>query len=254
MIQKNIPILLPEPEKSPSKAKQKGNIKRNNGLNKKKKNSTRKHAKLHNNRDSSKNNFTKPTRYDGVDSSTLTDFDISVNHMDSTGALFEDDNTSWLSLDSGNDRSRGNSFDIDDVFTSFDAGEVRMQYKLHREMMHRHTENIIRYSGYEELPNSAKVLEDSIGDGSSDFDITQLMDEKIPFSKSASKTLQDSNISRGNYSFDGQDPGLVVGQTRAASNSLSFTDSPAKSSNDISVVSKIDNDADDDLFDFLLDD
>ena len=130
-----------------------------------------------------------------------------------------------------------------------------MQYKLHREMMRRHTENIIRYGGYEELPDSAKVLEDSFSAGLDDFNITQMVDTRVPSSKNTSKSFQDTNGSMGINSLDGQAADITTGQARLASNNnWSFVDSPALSANNFSIVTENENNKDDNLFDFLLDD
>ena len=215
MVEKDIPILSPKPDESPSKTKCKNSVSHKNDLNERRNGNTRKRTKLQNSKDNNKSNYANA---EGVDSSALTDFELSVNNMDSIGALFDEDNAPWLSVDSTNNRKRGNSFSINDVLTSFDAGEVRMQYKLHREMMRRHTENIIRYGGYEELPDSAKVLEDSFSAGLDGFNITQMVDTRVPSSKNTSKTFQDTNGSMGINSLDGQAADITTGQARLASN------------------------------------
>eukprot|EP00944_MAST-04C_sp_MAST-4C-sp1_P007154 g7154.t1 len=251
MIEKGIPILSSEPDESPSTTKCKNNGSRKKGLKKRRNGSTRKRTKLQNSKDNSKSNYANA---EGVDSSALPDFEQRVNDMDLMGALFDDDNMPRSTMDSGNNRRRDNSFSIDDVFTPSDVGEVRMQYKLHREMMRRHTENIIRYGGYEELPDSVQVLEDSISADLGNFDITQMMDTRVPLSKNTSKSFEDNNISTGINSLDGQATDITTGQARSASNSWSFVDSPAISSKNFSIITENENNKDDNLFDFLLDD
>jgi hypothetical protein len=132
-----------------------------------------------------------------------------------------------------NSRDRGNSFNLNDVLTSTEVEEFGMQYKLHREMMRRHTENIIRYGGYAKLPTDAKVLEDSISTNWDDLDIPHNV---------GSNTLcisADSNSFRNRSS---------------STNSLTIGGSPGINAHDFSIVTEDEDGGDDNLFAFLLDD
>ena len=262
LIEKDIPIIEPPPE--PEKRVGTNNndqliSKRKNEKNVQRKRKRRVNKKNINNKNKRKwHGASYGATAQAGDTENKYAFDADDDDNNDLPMIFDDTNSPWSMMNNNGDhtndnkRSRGNSFNVDDSITSGAAEEFGMQYKLHREMMRRHAENIIRYGGYEKLPNGAKIRNSS--SSWEDFDIADLMADSNSSSMNHSTPNDASNISDNNSCSNYSNIKLsdTGAHNRLSSNSLSIGGSPDMNANDFAIISG-DRDDDDDLFSFLLD-
>eukprot|EP00943_MAST-04B_sp_MAST-4B-sp1_P009298 g9298.t1 len=264
MIENDIPILKPMPEESIIEEKKKIGQQQQIMIHHR---SQKKHNKAWKLRDNKIRKSNKEQRDGAIDGSILQP--NANNHKtfnDYIEELFDEPTSpSWSDVNDNNSRKltnisrdRGNSFNLDDVFTSTEVEEFGIQYKLHREMMRRHAENIIRYGGYAKLPTDAKVLEDSISTNWDDLDIPHnIGSTTLGISADSASTIsKDKHISRDdvNRNFYSDNVHDSFRNRSSSTNSLRIGGSPGINASDFSIVTEDEDGGDDNLFAFLLDD